>query len=193
VTSPSPRVEPRDDHRDRAPTGGGTEAAVRSRRRSARHAPPSAWALPGDGGRMTGPRRPSVASGIPAPPRGGVLALADSWRARATELRTWAAAEQAATALERAAEELEAELHADDEAELNLEQAAAECGYSARHLARLIGDGTLGNAGRKNAPRIRRADLPRKPGNLPLAGTAATLVGDRGRIARAVADSRPGD
>jgi hypothetical protein len=142
---------------------------------------------------MTRPGRPPMGSAIPAPPRGGVPALVISWRARAAKLRTWAAADQAATALERAAEELEAELRADGEAELNLEQAGAECGYSARHLARLISDGTLVNAGRKNAPRIRRSDLPRKPGNLPLVGTAATLVGDRGRIARAVADSRPGD
>jgi hypothetical protein len=123
----------------------------------------------------------------------GVVALPDAWRARASDLRTWGAAEQAATALDRAADELESQLRAEGDAELNLEQAASECGYSPRHLARLVRDGTVANAGRKNAPRIRRADLPRKPGTLPPGQPAATFVGDRGRIARAVVHSERGD
>lgn len=46
---------------------------------------------------------------------------------------------------------------------LTLAQAARESGYHADRLRHLIADGTLANAGRKGAPRIRRADLPRKP------------------------------
>jgi hypothetical protein len=40
---------------------------------------------------------------------------------------------------------------------------AAASGYSTDHLTALIRKGTLPNAGRKHAPRIRRGDLPRKP------------------------------
>ncbi len=147
------------------------------------------------GGTEMAPLSPS-ARVVGAPPFAhspGIVALPDAWRARASDLRTWGAAEQAATALDRAADELEAQLRAEGDAELNLEQAAAECGYSPRHLARLVRDGTVANAGRKNAPRIRRADLPRKPGTLPPGQPAATFVGDRGRIARAVVHSELGD
>ena len=148
-----------------------------------------------DGTVAVTPTLSARARGAPpfASPRGGIFALPDAWRTRAAELRTWAAAEQAATALDRVADELETELRADGEAELNLEQAAAECGYSARHLARLVRDGSVAKAGRKNAPRIRRGDLPRKPGTLPPDPLAATFVGDRGRIARSVGHSEPGD
>jgi len=43
---------------------------------------------------------------------------------------------------------------------LTLREAAAECGYSVEHLARLIRQGRLPNAGRRHAPRLRRSDLP---------------------------------
>lgn len=54
--------------------------------------------------------------------------------------------------------------HRNDEA-LNLRKAARESGYSVDHLGRLLSEGQLPNAGRPNAPRIRRGDLPRKPGH----------------------------
>lgn len=50
-----------------------------------------------------------------------------------------------------------------DEATLTLSDAAAESGYSSRQLARMIHDGRIPNAGRANAPKILRKDLPRKP------------------------------
>lgn len=43
---------------------------------------------------------------------------------------------------------------------LTLRAAASWCGYSVEHLARLIRQGRLPNAGRKGAPRIRMRDLP---------------------------------
>lgn len=49
------------------------------------------------------------------------------------------------------------------EAVLSLPDAASRSGYSVEHLGRLIRDGRLPNAGRKGSPRIRAADLPRKP------------------------------
>lgn len=45
---------------------------------------------------------------------------------------------------------------------LTLEQAASESGYTAPHLGQLVRDGQIENVGRPGAPRIRRADLPKK-------------------------------
>ncbi len=59
-----------------------------------------------------------------------------------------------------AALELDAALKALGEETLTLVEAAALSGYSADHLGHLVRHGQLRNVGRKNAPRIRRADLP---------------------------------
>src|SRR5690242_809779 len=88
--------------------------------------------------------------------------LPSTWRARADELRRWAAAEAAACALERAAQELDDRLRERSSELLSLSEASEEGGYSVDHLGRLIREGRIPNAGRPNAPRIRRADLPRK-------------------------------
>jgi hypothetical protein len=42
---------------------------------------------------------------------------------------------------------------------LSLTKAAERTGYSAEHLGRLVRQGRLPNAGRKNAPKIRLSDL----------------------------------
>jgi hypothetical protein len=42
---------------------------------------------------------------------------------------------------------------------LSLTEAAARTGYSANHIGRLVRQGRLTNAGRKNAPRVRLGDL----------------------------------
>jgi len=89
--------------------------------------------------------------------------LAGQWRARAQELRSWGG-DAPAKALERAAADLEAALGAKCDEVLNLEQAAQESGYSADHLRHLVADGTVPNAGRRGAPRVRRGDLPTRPG-----------------------------
>lgn len=49
---------------------------------------------------------------------------------------------------------------------LTLAEAARESGYSTDQLSRLIREGKLVNVGRKGAPRVRRGDLPKKPGGL---------------------------
>ncbi len=68
---------------------------------------------------------------------------------------------------------------------LTLAQAASESGYSERRLREMIDEDSLPNAGRKGAPRIRRADLPRKPGakagDFDATAEAARLVGRIGR------------
>ncbi len=57
---------------------------------------------------------------------------------------------------------------------LTVAQAAAESGYSHEHVARMVREGTIPNAGRRRAPRIRRTDLPRKPGRALAAPSAAS-------------------
>jgi len=89
--------------------------------------------------------------------------LAGQWRARAQELRSWGG-DAPAKALERAAADLDAALAREQDALLSLEQAAQESGYSADHLRHLVADGTVPNAGRRGAPRVRRGDLPTRPG-----------------------------
>ena len=89
--------------------------------------------------------------------------LLDRWRADAATLRRYRltlAAEQ----LEDRIAELERELSSHAEAPLSLRQASAESGYSTDHLARLLRQGAIPNAGRRHAPRILRRDLPRRPG-----------------------------
>lgn len=51
---------------------------------------------------------------------------------------------------------------ADDEELLTLAQAAVRSELSEDHLGRLIREGKIPNAGRRGAPRIRAADLPRR-------------------------------
>jgi hypothetical protein len=92
--------------------------------------------------------------------------LPSAWRDRAEVLRRYGAAEPA-TALEAAAAELEAALHADAAELLTLQEAALEGGYSVDHLGRLLRDHPALNAGSPGRPRIRRADLPTKPGHTP--------------------------
>lgn len=91
--------------------------------------------------------------------------LLDQWATTAVTLRRYAAGEQAAT-LEACSVEMSAVLEAIELEPLALEDAARESGYSAAHLRRLLAAGTVQNVGSADGPRIRRGDLPRKPGRL---------------------------
>jgi hypothetical protein len=86
------------------------------------------------------------------------------WRQRADYLhqfgdpnsaRLWLLA---AVELERALETFGAET-------LTLDAAAKVSGYSPDYIRKQIAAGALPNAGRKNAPRVRRGDLKAKPQN----------------------------
>jgi hypothetical protein len=94
-------------------------------------------------------------------PIGAVLAeLPALWRGQAAELEAFAP--PAAVAFRRAADELEAALRDAANEELTLTEGRREGGYSERQLRNLIRSGVIPDAGRRGAPRIRRADLPRK-------------------------------
>jgi hypothetical protein len=107
--------------------------------------------------------------------------LPGTWRSRADELRPYAPA--AAEAFVRAADELAAAMAEAADEPLTLAEASVESGYSERRLRELVAAGEIPQAGRKHAPRIRRGDLPRRPGGGKDAGSydpesdAASLLG----------------
>ncbi len=69
-----------------------------------------------------------------------------------------------AAAYRRHVRELEAALEAFGHQELTLDQASKLGGYDKGSLTRLIREGKVKNVGRRHAPRIRRQDVPIKPG-----------------------------
>ena len=87
----------------------------------------------------------------------------DAWRARAQDLRDLAI-ESEARVFELCASELERSLAEHDLDALTLQQAADESGFSYGHIQRLVAEGALENVGAPGSPRVRRGDLPRKPG-----------------------------
>ena len=70
--------------------------------------------------------------------------------------------EAAAAALEFSADLVERSLESHSDEVLSLRDAAVESGYSRDHLARLVREGKIPNAGRPKAPRVLRRHLPRK-------------------------------
>lgn len=111
-------------------------------------------------------------------------AFVTAWRQRAAELEPYAPA--AAVAFRRAADELQDALHATEGEPLTLEEASQAGGYSVDHLRREVRRGHIPNAGRKNAPRIRRADVPRKPGHIATLTPPPFRAISPAQIARAV-------
>jgi hypothetical protein len=71
--------------------------------------------------------------------------------------------DNAVTIYELCAKTLEKALASAGDTTLSLETAAAKSGYSVDHFGRLIRMGRIPNAGRKGKPRIRVADLPKRP------------------------------
>lgn len=112
------------------------------------------------------------------------------WRAEAEVMRRRAASVNGAALLDEVLADFEAVSQREADESLNLQQASQESGYSADHLGRLVREGKIPNAGRPNAPRIRRADLPRKATGLRRAPLPLSLLGATPRqIARAVVTS----
>ncbi len=117
--------------------------------------------------------------------------LPPRWTARAAEMRFLGQGPLAAL-IEAMLGEFETERAADASEALTIAQAAAESGYSEEHLRRQVRNGQIPNAGRPNAPRIRRADVPIKPGHK--SGNAhPKLLDSKEQIARCVANSEGGE
>ncbi len=116
------------------------------------------------------------------------LDLAERWRQEADAYERDRARVDAATLLRRVANDLDAEWHAWRSEELTLPQAALESQYTPDSLGRLVTRGTIPNAGRKHVPRIRRVDLPKKPGY----NGSSKVVSSKQQIARSIAESVKG-
>lgn len=101
-----------------------------------------------------------------------VAALLSHWRSRANDLERYAPA--AAQAFRDAADELAEALNGAKDT-VSLKEAAMLGGYSIDALQRMVACGRIQNLGRKGKPRIRRADVPVKPGH-----AASALRGDSG-------------
>lgn len=97
----------------------------------------------------------------------GLAALAARWREKDAPFLREHGDEQGAIICSLHAVQLEEALHEHESELLSIAEASEESGYSASRLYHCIEDGTLPNAGRRGAPRIRRRDLPRKPGTRP--------------------------
>jgi hypothetical protein len=116
-----------------------------------------------------------------------------TWRAERDRLRRIGALADPGLLIADILKDVEAILAAEEEETLSLARAARESGYSAGHLGRLVRAGTIPNAGRPQAPRIRRADLPRKATALrPQAAALHLPPATPGQIARAVVTAPKG-
>ena len=89
--------------------------------------------------------------------------LTARWRSEALMFRRYGE-ERLAIACETHADELEAAAGAERTEAVTLEEAADASGYSYSHLQHLVANGEIDNVGEKGSPRIRRCDVPRKPG-----------------------------
>lgn len=119
--------------------------------------------------------------------------LVAKWSARRDQLGKLRASVDGAVLCDEVLADLDALARAGDDEVLNLTQAADESGYAAGHLGRLVRGGKIPNAGRPNAPKIRRCDLPCKPGVLRAERPAMNSGhATRGQIVRAVVNSDTG-
>ena len=91
-----------------------------------------------------------------------VAALLLQWRSRASDLERYAPV--AAQAFRDAADELAEALDGAEET-VSLNEASMLGGYPVDSLQRMVRCGRIQNCGRKGKPRIRRAEVPVKPGH----------------------------
>jgi hypothetical protein len=88
------------------------------------------------------------------------------WRARRDEWRRLGVHVEGAAICDEVLADFQAVFTSEGQELLTLTEASRMSAYSPDHLGRLLRNGTIPNAGRPNAPRIRLADLPRRPKSL---------------------------
>ena len=93
--------------------------------------------------------------------------MRERWALRRQEAGEFKARVAMTTICEAVLQDIDAVLMHEESEVLTLAEAARLSGFSPDHLGRLIRSGHIDNAGRSGAPRIRRSDLPIKPGHLP--------------------------
>ena len=114
---------------------------------------------------------------------GSIAELLSKWEARQAEWRRLGVHVMGAAI----ADEILSDLHQLETAHtlepLTLTEAALASGYSIDRLQKMVAGGQLENVGKKGSPRIRRGDLPRKPGHTLPAIAGESQFGERRRIA----------
>jgi hypothetical protein len=103
-----------------------------------------------------------------------VTALLQRWREEAEQLTDRYSASALAALTTTHITELENAFKADMNETMCLRQAAEYGGYTADHLGRMISNGTLLNVGRRNAPKLRRGDVPMKASPLRIESSVNT-------------------
>ena len=102
-------------------------------------------------------------------------ALAAGWRSEADTLESRYSDDRTARLFRLHAAEIDEAIRAGEGEILTLTDAARCSGYTPDHLRHLVADGDIPNAGERGRPRIRRGDLPAKPGaNYDAASDEAT-------------------
>lgn len=123
-----------------------------------------------------------------------IESLPSHWRAEAARLRHWCGDhDPVARALVTVAAQVEQVLATAADDLLTLGKAASESGYSVEHLGRMLREQPVLNAGRRGAPRIRRGNLPMKPGySKPPTPTDEAASPPRRGVAHAILSSKYG-
>jgi len=88
------------------------------------------------------------------------------WAQRAEELGRLSASVDGRRLIAEFLAELECLFREEESDILTLAEAARYSGYSVDHLGRSLRSGSIENVGQRGRPRVRRGDLPRKPGAL---------------------------
>jgi hypothetical protein len=118
--------------------------------------------------------------------------LPGKWRSRAQFLRDFGGTPEAVKLWETAAAEFEEWFEEFQGEALTLAQAAEESGLTIDYVGALVRQGKLANAGKKNAPRIRRADLPTKGARSRGAKSQAAPTGPDNKDLTAIAEKLRG-
>jgi len=120
--------------------------------------------------------------------------LREKWAQRLTEWRRFGVSVNGAAIAEEVLADVD-QLERDAQlGNVTLKEAHLIGGYSVDRLQKLVASGALENVGRRHRPRIRRAEVPIKPGHssaaLPSEPDATQFV-NRRRIVASVTTSNP--
>jgi hypothetical protein len=115
--------------------------------------------------------------------------LVAKWQGRRADWQSFGALVSGAAVAEEILSDLAALSRSEREISVSLREASSIGGYSIDHLQRLVAKGDIHNVGRKHRPRIRRADVPVKPGyHLP--NSTEDVLSERRRIVASVTTDR---
>src|SRR5947209_1768830 len=116
-----------------------------------------------------------------------LVELRQRWEVRRVMFAQFGATVDGAKLADEVLADLAALQQAQSAEAVTLKEAARLGGYSSDHLQRLVAEGQLENVGRKGRPRIRRADVPTRPGHRLPDASGGDQLSARRRIVASVA------